>query len=187
MSAIFDRMGYAVRTSEEGFAALSEIRSEQPDVILSDLNMPRMSGFELLSVVRRRFPGIQVIAMSGAFSGESLQPGVAADMFYAKGTGISTLLEMMAGVTGPQRQIREQLRTPTPFWIQRDEDGPAGETYVTISCPECLRTFRLLSGAPVGDVNIHEMPCVYCSATIHFAIIHPANPSSPQAFQRRSI
>ena len=125
--------------------------------------------------------------MSGAFSGESVQPGVAADMFYAKGTGISTLLEMMASVTGPQRQIREQHRTPTPFWIQREEDGPAGEIYVTISCPECLRTFRLLSGAPVGDVNIQEMPCVYCSTMIHFAIIHPANPSSPQAFQRRSI
>jgi CheY-like chemotaxis protein len=36
--------------------------------------MPGMSGFELLSVVRRRFPSIRVIAMSSAFSGVDLPP-----------------------------------------------------------------------------------------------------------------
>jgi len=63
-------MGYAVRSAEDGFEALIEIRKEIPDIILSDLNMPGMSGFELLSVVRRRFPSIFAIAMSGPFSGE---------------------------------------------------------------------------------------------------------------------
>jgi len=43
-----------------------------------------MSGFELLSVVRRRFPAIQLIAMSGAFSGDGIPPGVAADAFMKK-------------------------------------------------------------------------------------------------------
>jgi CheY-like chemotaxis protein len=38
-----------------------------PEILLSDLNMPGMSGFELLSAVRRRFSAIQVIAMSERF------------------------------------------------------------------------------------------------------------------------
>ncbi|MGA8162717.1 MAG: response regulator, partial [Acidobacteriaceae bacterium] len=65
MSIIFTALGYATRTAPNGFSALNAIRDEIPDIILSDLFMPGMSGFELLSVVRRRFPSIRVVAMSG--------------------------------------------------------------------------------------------------------------------------
>jgi len=186
MSQIFLQKGHTVRVAEDGFTALDEIRNELPDVILSDLNMPGMSGFELLSVVPRPFPGIQVIAMSGAFSGESAQPGVAADAFYEKASGIPALLGIMETLTDPERRAPE-LRKPAPFWIQKDEDLAFGDTYVTLSCPECLRTFPLLSGKPVGNINIHKTPCVYCSTMIHFAIVQYANASSPQAFQRKSV
>ena len=47
------------------------IRIALPDLIISDLNMPEMSGFELLSVLRVRFPAIPVVAISGAgYNGE---------------------------------------------------------------------------------------------------------------------
>src|ERR1035437_9672830 len=68
------RAGYNVRSVDGGHAALSEIDRETPDLLLSDLNMPGLSGFELLSVVRRRFPAIQVIAMSEAYFGDALPP-----------------------------------------------------------------------------------------------------------------
>jgi len=84
---------------------LFEIRQEIPDVILSDLNIPGMSGFEFLSVVRRRFPGIHLIAMSGAFSGDGVQPGVAADAFYEKATSLGSLLQIVEAVTHPERAI----------------------------------------------------------------------------------
>jgi CheY-like chemotaxis protein len=79
LSLIFATFGHSVRSAEDGFSALSQIRDEMPDILLSDLNMPGMSGFELLSVVRRRFPAIQVIAMSGAFSGDTVPTGIVAD------------------------------------------------------------------------------------------------------------
>src|SRR3954447_13182362 len=59
--------GYDVRTAQHGFEALLQLKRETPDVIISDLNMPQMSGFEFLSVVRRRFPEIPVVAVSGAY------------------------------------------------------------------------------------------------------------------------
>src|SRR5271154_6961265 len=78
LSSIFTTFGHTVRSAEDGFSALVEIRRSIPDVLISDLNMPGMSGFELLSVVRRRMPGIYVIASSGAFTGNSVPHGIAA-------------------------------------------------------------------------------------------------------------
>src|SRR5580692_3360936 len=92
---IFVGLGHSVRAAEDGFAALEEIRTEVPDILLSDLNMPGMSGFELLSVVRRRIPGIYVIASSGAFSGEDVPNGVAADAFHEKASGMGSLFQLV--------------------------------------------------------------------------------------------
>src|SRR6184192_1632849 len=64
--------GYDVFTARNGFDALLQLRKMLPDVIVSDLDMPDMSGFELLSVVRRRFPRILTLAMSGAHSDDEV-------------------------------------------------------------------------------------------------------------------
>ena len=84
LTQIFSSRGHDVKTAEDGFSALEQIRANVPDVLLSDLNMPGMSGFELLSVVRRRIPEIYVIATSGAFTGDAVPHGIAADAFYEK-------------------------------------------------------------------------------------------------------
>ncbi len=96
MSCIFSGLGYSVRTAEDGLSALREICLEQPEILLSDLNMPVMSGFELLSMVRRQFPAIQTIAMSGAYSGIEVPSGVDADAFYEKGRNLEALLQLFS-------------------------------------------------------------------------------------------
>ena len=55
--------------AEDGFEGLAALKQSLPDIIISDLRMPNMNGFEFLSVVRRRFPVIPVIVISGEFSG----------------------------------------------------------------------------------------------------------------------
>src|SRR5690348_2499570 len=81
---ILRQRGYEVRTASDGFAALAELRRSLPDVIITDLRMPNMSGFELLSVVRRRFPQIPVIVISGEFNGIA-PDGLIADAVLNKG------------------------------------------------------------------------------------------------------
>jgi CheY-like chemotaxis protein len=184
LTQIFTTLGHAVRCAEDGFSALVEIRLKLPDILLSDLNMPGMSGFELLSVVRRRFPSVQAIAMSGAFAGEGLQLGVAADAFYEKGTGLGNLLRIVHDMAQLKQQpcIRP-LGKLAPIWILRNGHNPAGEAYVMITCPECLRSFpQVLTPALC---LIHETACVYCSNSIHYAILQPSDPASPQAFQHK--
>ena len=75
--------------------ALSNIPQEIPDILLFDLNMPGMSGFELLLGVRRQFPALKTIAMSGAYSGDDMPPGVMADAFYGKGADLNALTQIV--------------------------------------------------------------------------------------------
>ena len=67
LTMLLEASGYEVTTAADGFEALALLQAQLPDVLLSDLNMPEMSGFELLSNVRQRFPKLSVVAMSGAY------------------------------------------------------------------------------------------------------------------------
>jgi CheY-like chemotaxis protein len=173
-----------VRTAEDGFSALAEIRKEIPDILLSDLNMPRMSGFELLSVIRRRYPSIQTIAMSGAFSGNEVPSGVAADGFYQKGSSMSSLLRLMGALPQPNRLPHSHPTALAPIWIQRNEQNKSGEAYATISCPECLRTFpQALSGS---ISSMRETDCIFCSSSIHFTVAQSTDRAHESDRQRPS-
>jgi hypothetical protein len=60
-----------------------------------------MSGFELLPVVRQKFPVTRVVAMSSAFSGSAVPAGVAADAFYAKASDVVALLQILETMACP--------------------------------------------------------------------------------------
>jgi CheY-like chemotaxis protein len=96
LSAMLAQTGYKVRTAADGVFALVEIASRMPDLLVSDLNMPRMSGYDLLSMVRREFPPIPLIAMS-ALSLEKIPAG--ADAFYQKGTHPVFLVQLVTALT----------------------------------------------------------------------------------------
>ena len=49
VARILEREGYLVRSVEDGVAALAAIPAERFDVVVSDLAMPGVDGFELLS------------------------------------------------------------------------------------------------------------------------------------------
>ena len=173
MSIIFTALGYATRTALDGFLALAVIREEIPDIILSDLNMPGMSGFEFLSVVRRRFPSVRVIAMSSGFSGADLPNGVAADAFYQKASDPSLLLRIVEDMTRPgQSLVSRRPRVLAPIWIPSNGHNASGEMSVTITCPECLRAFpQTLDRSAIDTL---ETRCTWCRIPIHCAIVHSA-------------
>ena len=122
LSAFFKESGYSVRSAQDGYSALVEIRSEVPDILLSDLNMPGMSGFELLSVVRSKFPKIQAIAMSSGLP-KGGEPRVVADAFYRKGTNLGRLLQIVEAM----RQREWPL--PRRRLVPKQHDVP-GNVYV---------------------------------------------------------
>lgn len=60
----FHTNGYETLTAQNGLEALETIREQEPNIIVSDLLMPKMSGMELLEVVNNEFPDISVIMVT---------------------------------------------------------------------------------------------------------------------------
>lgn len=85
LSTILEANGFSCRTARDGFEALRCLRQTPPDIIISDLRMPNMSGFELLAIIRRRFPQIAVIVVSGEFVADVKTSGLLMNAFFQKG------------------------------------------------------------------------------------------------------
>jgi CheY-like chemotaxis protein len=65
---VLERAGYAVTVATNATAALDAVGRQQPDVVITDIIMPKVHGVELIKVLRERFPRIRVIAISGGGS-----------------------------------------------------------------------------------------------------------------------
>jgi CheY-like chemotaxis protein len=76
--------GYDVALAENGLSAISHLDTVRPALIVTDLNMPQMSGMELIAHVRKRYPSIAIVAMSGEYHGNAVPAGLIADRFYPK-------------------------------------------------------------------------------------------------------
>jgi DNA-binding response OmpR family regulator len=157
--------GYDVRLAKDGFDALALMRGALPDLLLTDLKMPNMSGFELLSIVRRRFPQIPTIAVSGEFQPAAEPLGVLADVFFAKPFQFEDLLAKVAELlrAGPPRPAAKQDRAPV--WVPRN-----GEYYV-ITCTDCLRSFSIPAEKSVRVLReLRTLECIFCDVPIQFIV-----------------
>jgi CheY-like chemotaxis protein len=166
--------GYDVATATDGFSALLHLRKTLPDVIVSDLDMPEMSGFELLSVVRRRFPRILSLAMSGAYPSDEVPPDVIADGFYAKGghpTNLFKTLKQLISSAPARGSAHEQ--EIAPVWVPRNGNDSHGMPYVMLTCTECLRIFPL-TVVEENAGRVLAVPCLFCPATSQY-IIQPSS------------
>ena len=178
ISQLLSEQGYEVTTAADGFDALLHLQQEVPHLILSDLNMPQMSGFELLSVVRRRFPEILVVASSGAYDSSEIPNGVIADAFYAKAQESSSgLLEVIANLirSGPNDHKGQNA----PVWIPRNGKDHNGRPFILLTCTQCLRSFPFtVDHEPRGEVL--KTPCIYCPHEVTYIIDFSRSVNSPE-------
>ncbi|MFZ5929553.1 MAG: response regulator [Acidobacteriota bacterium] len=71
--SMLESSGYSVLLAANGKEAMRLLKSERADLILTDLVMPEQEGIETIKALRREYPEIKVIAMSGAFGGDYLR------------------------------------------------------------------------------------------------------------------
>lgn len=77
---IFLMEGYEVRVAVDGDNGLKVYRQFEPDLVFTDVVMPKMSGPELVRKIREINPGIKVIYISGFFGIKSLKSEVQEDI-----------------------------------------------------------------------------------------------------------
>jgi DNA-binding response OmpR family regulator len=65
LGVILERKGYDVKTAPDGKAAM-QLQSKKPfDIVITDIIMPEKEGLETISDLRRGYPQLKIIAISG--------------------------------------------------------------------------------------------------------------------------
>jgi len=94
--------GYDATVAADGEEAASLLASWRPDLVLTDLNMPRLDGRGLLLRVRSERPGTPVIVLSarGCREGLASLEGLGAAGFFPKPVQVDELLARIQDLIG---------------------------------------------------------------------------------------
>jgi two-component system nitrate/nitrite response regulator NarL len=96
--------------AENGRETIAKVRNLSPDIVILDLSMPVMNGFEAASEIRRIAPSTKIIFYS-IHDVPTTANEVGADAFVSKSTSAEELIATMERVTGQSQVIRPKAKT----------------------------------------------------------------------------
>ena len=85
-SLVLETNGLFCRTAHDGFEAIRHLLEASYDLIISDLRMPRLSGYELLGIIRQRYPQSKTIVISSEICINPEKSGLRVDAYFQKGS-----------------------------------------------------------------------------------------------------
>jgi DNA-binding NtrC family response regulator len=87
-----------IRTADNGRMAVEIMRSVPIDVILTDLEMPFMNGFELVAYTKMHYPAIPVLVMTGRHSPETEKKAmsIGASRYIVKPFDVDVIKDLIA-------------------------------------------------------------------------------------------
>jgi CheY-like chemotaxis protein len=102
LTEVFELFGAETRSVPSADAAIQELKSFSPDVVVSDLEMPGKDGYRLLADLRAAGVSVPVIAATGNPSGHRLRAAAAGfAAFLAKPSSIDAIAGAVRGVLEP--------------------------------------------------------------------------------------
>ena len=103
--------GYETLEAKDGMAALSMIRKETPDLLIIDINMPIMDGFDLLERVRSNKNNVPAIMLTARKDRTDVSRGLrlGADDYVTKPFGLEELLLRVRAVLRRSRTLQEEF------------------------------------------------------------------------------
>ncbi len=94
--AVLSADGYSVRVASDGAAALAMLDGELPSVVLLDMRMPRVDGWEFARQLRARGLHLPILAMTAGRDASNAAAEIEADGFLVKPFDIDDLLEKVS-------------------------------------------------------------------------------------------
>ena len=104
---MLEAAGHTVTVAEDGIQAPKILESQPIDVVITDLLMPERDGLEFITEVRKKYPKVKIIAMSGGGH-------IARDSYLriAKNFGAHVLLEKPFSQSGVLGAVDAVLTAP---------------------------------------------------------------------------
>jgi len=136
-----------VGEAEDGGKALLLVERLQPSVVVMDLNMPGVDGVEATMEIKRRWPGVQVVALtvhdSDEYFFQMIQAGAAG--YVLKGADPSDLLEAIRSAQQGEVFLHPPLTTKlVRDYLRRAQTGEVAGSYESLSARE-RQILRLLA------------------------------------------
>src|SRR6056297_2014250 len=100
MQALLESSGYEVVTAADGEAAIVAFEASRPRVVVTDLDMPKLNGLELVAAIKRLAPGVPVILTTGTRPDE-----IAAEALLKGAISYVPKSEMRTGLSATVAQV----------------------------------------------------------------------------------
>ncbi len=132
--------GYDVTVAESAEKALRNLDDRPMDLVLSDVSMPGMSGMELLSRVRERWPDVRVVIMTGRGSIEDAVTAMkaGADDYIIKPISKNELLVIVA------RSLKEKALLAELIQLRAEVQEQFGFANIVGCTPEMMEVYELV-------------------------------------------
>jgi DNA-binding NtrC family response regulator len=106
------RKGYDVVTSSSGAEAIDKLRSQNIHVVILDVKMPRMDGLETLKAIKKEFPLVEVIMLTGHGTVENAVEGLksGATDYLMKPTDVTDLIQKAEEAFEKRVRLEEKIR-----------------------------------------------------------------------------
>jgi DNA-binding response OmpR family regulator len=109
--------GYSVRSAMDGETGLALAKSEEPDLLLVDIMLPRLDGLSLIRSLREVNPDVPILIVSAKGQEMDKVKGLelGADDYVVKPFSLKELLARIAGALRRQERSRPEVRTVRRF------------------------------------------------------------------------
>ena len=102
---ILAESGYSLTFSADGEAALKKLEEEEFQLVISDVRMPGIDGFELLKTIKERFNNTKVILMTGYTDDYDISDALilGADDYITKPFNVSRVILAVSNAFAPEK------------------------------------------------------------------------------------